>query len=158
MNSVTIEGLPSLTRLLNADLNKAVGAATFAIAAEIQNRLAPYPAASEANRPRSWQSGGPNQWYERGYGPRWVRKDGSINGRKTSQTLNRRWSIQRGVRSATLWNKAGYSGFVHDANIQAAFHKRRGWRTDQDVINQVQGDGTVSNIVNQALTNVFNGG
>lgn len=149
--TVRLDSLADLTRVLSADLNAAAGNAAFAIATQLQNRIAPYPPSTQANSPRAWTSGGRNSWYERGFGTRWVRKDGSVMGRKTSQTLNRRWSVQRNGNSTVLSNGATYSPYVHRGGNapphQAGFHAVRGWQTEEQGMNGLVRDGVIDAIV-----------
>jgi hypothetical protein len=119
----------------------------------IEGRVRPYPPATYANQPRSWTSGGDNRWYERGYGPKWVRKDGSINGRKTSRFLGRQWTreisiypngvSQMGIRGpvaeAIMGNSAPYVNYVQGRK-QARFHAERGWVTLDDAVTQSDED------------------
>jgi len=102
---------------------------------DIKDDVAVYPPATEANQPRSFTSGGVNRWYERGYGSRWARKDGSIGGSPTSEELGRSWTTrveQQGMRGV-VGNKVSYGPFVQDEDDQAPFHKERGWGTIQEV-------------------------
>lgn len=150
--------LSNLTRALNADLKTAAGNAAFVIATQLQDKIAPYPPATQANSPRPWTSGGRNSWYERGYGTKWARKDGSIGGRKTSQTANRRWSIQRNGNSTVLANGATYSPYLHRANgtpHQAGFHATRGWQTDAQGIGALQKDGVINAVVANEVRKVL---
>ena len=108
----------------------------------IEGRVSEYPPASEANRPRSWHGSAYNlvtrkraslnTWYERGYGPKWIRKDGTVNGRKTSEFLGRSWShevrVEDDVVEGVIGNRASYTDYVHGRK-QADFHARRGWMT-----------------------------
>jgi hypothetical protein len=146
--TIRITGLKEVQRLLGADFDSALQSATKAIALQAESEIAPYPAATEANSP-----GNPTgKWYERGYGPRWRRKDGSIGGAKTSQMLGRRWGIRPMGRIGTLLgNTASYAPFVHGQEEQAAFHGRRGWRTDRGVIEKLLRNGTVRRIVVQSI-------
>jgi len=89
-----------------------------------------YPPATEANMPKAY----PGRWYERGYGTRWEDKDGNVMGRRTSQTLFKRWAtrkIDEGL-GVEIGNNAGYGPYVHDKPRQARFHGLRGWPTVQD--------------------------
>ena len=143
-------------RLLSVDFGAVLGNITFAVATQVQARLAPYPPATEANRPRTFASKARNGWYERGYGPRWARKDGSVGGRKTSELMNRNWHITRQGVNAELVNNASYSAFVHrDPTLgdphQAFFHGQRGWMTDVKVVTELVSDGTVDAIVSMAI-------
>ncbi len=120
----------------------------------IEGRVAEYSPESEANRPRSWSGSAYhvfsrkraslNTWYERGYGPKWVRKDGTVNGRKTSRFLGRQWSREVRVSPGLLiegvvGNSAPYAPHVHGEE-QASFHARRGWLTLDQGLEQSQGD------------------
>jgi hypothetical protein len=115
----------------------------------IEGRVAEYPPESEANRPRAWRGSAYslatqkrvslNTWYERGYGPKWVRKDGTVNGRKTSRFLGRHWTQEVHVRGGdlegTLGNSASYAPEVHGRE-QASFHAERGWVRLEDAVEQ----------------------
>lgn len=157
MSDFRIDGLTELSKILSADVDAAVGVATFLTAAELQNRLAPYPPSTSANQPKP---AGGGAWYERGYGPRWTRKDGSVGGRKSSETMNRRWGIRRAKTYTTLYNRASYSPFVHGhprfgQPSQAKIHAQHGWRTDGDVMDEMLSDGTVTGFVSDALDKVL---
>lgn len=118
----------------------------------VEARVAEYPEATEANRARSWQSSAYsistrrranlNAWYERGYGQKWVRKDGTVNGRATSRFLGRQSS--RAIKEPTSWshdvqarsgsiegvigNSAEYAPYVI-GDKQASYHAAHGWLT-----------------------------
>jgi len=96
----------------------------------VKGKIAKYPPSSEANAP----AGVGKSWYERGYGTRWLRRDGSIGGRKTSETLGRKWTsrTRNGGLTAVVGNNVSYGPFVQGSE-QADFHKRRGWKTTDDV-------------------------
>jgi hypothetical protein len=85
--SEPIRGMNKLLRKLNS-LRELRGAkrGLRAGAVHIKGKIAIYPNSSEANTP------GQRRWYERGWGAKWTRKDGSIGGRKSSETLGRRWT------------------------------------------------------------------
>lgn len=145
-----IEGLERLERKLEPRAyESAMEGALMAIAAEVQDKVAPYAPSTEANVP----SGPGSRWYERGYGPRWMLASGATVGRKTSETLGRRWSIHRasGRMKVVLSNIASYAAFVHSAEKQASFHKRRGWRTDRDAVNEVGRSSVVDRILHDAF-------
>ena len=102
-------------------------------AAKIYTFMRTYPPQSEANAPKAH-----GRWYKRGTGTMYARKDGGITVRRTSQMLNRRWSMRRTftntLAEVVIGNSASYVRFVHDARKQARFHGRRGWRTAQDAV------------------------
>ena len=97
----------------------------------VKGYMAQYPESSEANRPND-----KGRWYERGYGPKWIRADGTIRGRQTSETLRKRWTTasRKGGLAQVIGNNASYARPVQDAEQQAKFHGRRGWRTDADAV------------------------
>jgi len=111
----------------------------------IEGRVSVYPPATEANRPRPFVSGGgsDNRWYERGYGPRWARKDGTVGGRKTSRFLGRQWITQVNVVEegieGVMGNSTPYAEYVQGRE-QARFHARRGWLTLDDAVAQSEED------------------
>lgn len=130
MITVDVDLREVLRRINSPKVLAAAKAGLKAGAAHIEGKIKPYPAASEANSPAN------DRWYERGFGSRWKRKDGSIGGRKSSETLGRRWTIKAKNNGLTVMigNNASYAPFVHDKDKQAAFHQRRGWKTAQDVV------------------------
>ena len=140
-------------RRLRSDIEVPLASVRMAVAAEIQDRLAPYPPASEANDPSR------PRWYERGFGTRWR---GGRGGNKTSQMMNRQWDLRAISTTAVLRNMATYSAYVHHDPAdggphQAWFHGPRGWRTDKQVIAQVISDGTVQEITVIALEGYLQG-
>lgn len=144
--NIEIKGIEKVRAKLGDLQNRTYMMGAMAAAtSEVKDWIAEYPAASEANSPREFNGyyslashKALNRWYERGYGPRWVRKDGSIGGAKTSETLGRRWTTrvkERGMRGV-VGNNASYAPFVQDADRQATFHQKRGWRTVQDAVRE----------------------
>jgi hypothetical protein len=131
---IEVKGLDPIVRQLGADVAPALSAASMGIAAEVQDRIAPYPAPPTNSR------------YLRGYGMR--------GGKKTSETLGRRWSIQAGYAAVVLRNVASYARYVHDSKLQARIHQNR-WTTDVEATQQVERDGTVERIVGAALRKLF---
>ena len=133
---IRIEGLDRLQGKLAAlEPRRYMTAVMGVCLSDIKRDVAAYPPATEANQPRSFTSGGRNTWYERGYGSRWVRKNGSIGGRHTSELLGRSWTtrVEQGGMRGVVGNKVSYGPFVQDEGEQAPFHKARGWTTIQQV-------------------------
>jgi len=129
---ITIEGLPELLRRIDsvADM-KRVSHAMRGAALHIKGKIAWYPPESEANMPRT--IAGTNRtlsWYQRGYGTRYI----GGGGRKTSETLGRKWTIATRDRGLTqiIGNNVSYGPFVQGKR-QAWFHKKRGWKTTDQV-------------------------
>jgi hypothetical protein len=87
-------------------------------------KVSKYPPETSANKPNG-------HWYERGYGPRWR---GGTGGKRTSETLGRKWTVAR--QRMLTWlvgNNVSYGKWVQDEDYQTWFHKRRGWPTTQMV-------------------------
>lgn len=146
--TVRIEGLDKVQRMLGTNFAPVMQASTRAIAHQLQNEIAPYPASTIANSPANPKG----RWYERGYGPKWRVKSGAVHGKRSSQTLGRRWGIRSsGPTGHILGNLATYSGVVHAAEIQAAFHGARGWVTDETAIMRVVRSGAIQRIMGQAI-------
>lgn len=138
--TIRIEGLDRVLKKINTlEELKPIKDALKAGAVHVKGKIAKYPPASEANRRgRSVFYGGSisYRWYQRGYGPMWIRRrDGSIAGKKTSETLGRRWTTASRNRGLTwiVGNNVSYGPFVQDKDRQAAFHKVRGWKTTEEV-------------------------
>lgn len=141
----------------NVRLTQALVGAALGIGLETHNQVAPYPAATAANAPRGWTSGGDNSWYERGFGTRYAVKSGAVRGRQTSQTLGRRWTVQPSQRGAVVRNAASYAGFVQSAAHQTAAMKRIGWTTDKQAVERVLASGVIPKLVGRALAAAFRG-
>ena len=132
MPTIQIRGLDRITKKLNnLQELKAVRTALKAAALHVKGKVAQYPEESEANRPRK---GG---WYERGYGRKWYG-----GGKKTSETLGRKWTTAErdGGLTQVIGNNVSYGPFVQgpdkDKDHRAWFHKKRGWKTTQEVAEQ----------------------
>jgi hypothetical protein len=131
--SEPIRGMSKLLRKLNS-LRELRGAkrGLRAGAVHIKGKIAIYANSSEANTPNQ------RRWYERGYGPKWLRKDGSMGSRKTSETLGRKWTTESRNNGLTqvVGNNVSYAPYVQSEENQAGFHKARGWKTDVQVIDE----------------------
>ncbi len=132
--TIQIEGLDAVVNKINTiEQFQGLETAMLAVGTHVKGKIDKYPQSTEANEPRSFVSGGKNSWYERGYGPRWARKDGSVGGRKTSKDMGRQWGVKASHAQVIIGNNVAYAPFVHDEDEQASFHKRRGWKTIQQV-------------------------
>ena len=136
MATETIKGMNKLLRKLDT-VAKLKGAkrGLKAGAVHVRGKISKYPPSTTANSP-----GNPTgRWYERSYGPRWLRKrKGGIGGRKTSERLDTKWSTKSLNSGLTqvIGNNASYAEFVHDAEEQAKIHGQRGWLTDKEVLDR----------------------
>lgn len=109
---------------------KRVSTGLRAAALHVKGKIAKYPPKTIANSPSEMR------WYERNYGPRWRRKDGSIGGRKTSESLGKKWTdtTENSGLTVIVGNNVSYAPYVQDEEKQASFHKARGWKTAQGVV------------------------
>ena len=131
---ITIPGLDDLLKEFK-DLSKLPGiqAAFKAGAMHFQGHLNRFPRSSIANSPDNPTG----RWYERNYGPRWKRRDGSTGGRKTSQMLSKSWIIdERSPLDMRIGTNVTYAPYVQSAELQAKIHGQRGWQTDQQVLDR----------------------
>lgn len=146
MDSVRTEGLDELTQQLAGDLKAAQRATSVGLAEVAKGRIRIYPPQPAPKNPR--------QRYRRGTGTEYRRADGSTSVRKTSETLGRRWAVQRTGQGAELENRASYSAYVHhrgDTPHQTAQHAETGWQTDEGVIEAMQADGTIDETATAAV-------
>lgn len=134
--TIEIEGLERLQgKLRRVESGQYLRAVLQAAAIDIKGYMAWYPPASEANDPQR------SRWYERGYGPRWRRRDGQIGGYKTSEMLDKKWAAARpridtkGL-TARVGVRVSYAPYVQSAERQAWFHTVRGWRTDEQAVRE----------------------
>jgi hypothetical protein len=130
----TIKGMDKLVRKLDT-VAKLKGAkrGLKAGAVHVMGKIKQYPPQTLANSPNNPTG----RWYERSYGPRWLRKrDGTVGGRKTSERLDTKWTTasRAGGLQQVIGNNASYAPYVHSAEKQAGFHGDRGWLTDEQVL------------------------
>ena len=153
MYVIEIKGLERIRGALRQDITPDLGPLTVGLAEEARGIIQEYPPATEANRARlTWQSGGPNTWYQRGYGSWWIRKDGTVGSAKTSEDLGSRWFVEPvGTDAARAVNRATYAPYVHDDEDQTEFHGARDWPTDKSTIEQMQRSGVIERMVRDTV-------
>jgi hypothetical protein len=156
--TVKVHVPPDLKRALGADMRKAVKRASLELGNELERTMSDYPPESEANKARGFGSTfgiatrkAQNRWYQRGYGPRWARKDGSIGGRPTSEQLGQRWAVVSKRWGAIVGSPVAYSPVVQHHKEQAKFHKARGWVTDKMAVEKLVSSGKVDRAVKAAV-------
>jgi len=134
-----IEGFDELDQALHDAPDIALPFAETAVNISLQAIYAnsePYPDETIANSPQN-PSG---RWYERNYGPRWIRKSGVIGGSPTSQQLQLRWKLTEAQPSTdgvegTLEDTATYSAFVKGTRgVQSRVMAKIGWTSIEDDI------------------------
>jgi hypothetical protein len=130
-------------KLLATNLQPAIEAGAQGIAAAVQNVLAPYPKAAPRRAGKSY--------YVRGKGLF------SANGTllKSSEMLNRRWSIRKVQLGARLRNTASYAAEVHGRRKQRKLHARRGWMREDEAIKKVVSSGEAEAIMDKAIDAAF---
>ena len=133
-SSIELKGLDALVKRLGAIEAGTYRRAILVTGAQmLKSYIAKYADQTAANK-----AGGPgSRWYVRGSGPRWMRKDGSINGMQTSEALGRRWAVEVHDTEAIVGNNASYARFVQSDSEQATVHRRNQWRTDVEAIREV---------------------
>lgn len=132
MTTVQVRGLNELLRKLdNVQGLRAAVKALRASAVHIKGKVADYPTSTMANQPKTY----PGRWYERGFGPKWARKDGSVGGAKSSETLGRKWTTaaRNGGLTQVVGNNVSYGPYVQDRDEQNKALAGYGWKTIQDV-------------------------
>lgn len=104
----------------------------LAIGVEIKGQAKIYPPSTSANVPNPVKP-----WYERGYGVKWMRQDGSIGGAATSEQLDKRWT-SRTKPSGTgviIGNNASYARLVQGPEQLPQF-ARIGWKTTDQIMDE----------------------
>lgn len=134
MASIQIKGIDKL--LIKFDgIEPAIKRGVKASALHIKGRVAEYPQATAANAPKTYSSGGNNNWYVRGWGGKWALKGGGWHGRKSSENLGRKWTIvstNNGL-TAKIGNNVSYGKWVQSPEFQARALERIGWKTTEQV-------------------------
>ena len=132
-NNIKIEGLDKvLEKVKSLGELKHLVAAMKAGAAHIKGTVDKYPPAGV------WNSSSARNWYQRGYGPFWTLKDGTVHSKKTSEMLNRSWTVsqENGGLTQIVGSNVSYGPFVMDDAKQTWFHKAHGWKTIQTVVKE----------------------
>jgi hypothetical protein len=140
---IEIKGLEEVVKRLGTDLRPALKKAALAIGEQVRGKIAVYPTQPAPVNP--------DRWYQRGYGSKWRRKDGSVRGRATSEQLGQRWATRAKGWGAVVGNPASYAPVVQSEEKQAAIHKRTGWVTDVQVAEEVAKSGAVERMVRDAV-------
>lgn len=97
----------------------------------ISNKAKIYPPSPDKNKSPG------NTWYDRGYGSRWMRADGSIGGRQTSEDLGQSWTSKvTSPTSGVVSNDTSYGPWVQDPQKQSSRMNAIGWKTTDDIIEE----------------------
>ena len=128
MATIQIKGLDKL-QVKFAGIEPAIKAGIKASTVHIKGKVAKYPAATMANDPSQ------RQWYERGWGSKWHVRGGGWHGRKSSETLGKKWTVEftNNGMTARIGNDVSYGKWVQSPEYQARALKRIGWKTTEQV-------------------------
>ena len=101
------------------------------VARHVKGKVSKYPPATGAN------SSANQRWYERGWGSKWRRADGSIGGRQTSEDLGPSWTGKAETNTrAIIGNDTSYAKWVQGGDTQARALKAIGWKTTDTVVEE----------------------
>lgn len=114
------------------DIMPAFKSGMYAAGIYLKGVISEYPASSVANQSKPY----PGRWYQRGYGTRYIKKSGGMGGKKTSETLGKRWTVKKSNAgmTVTVGNNTSYGKWVQGHTKQTKFHNARGWLTTGDVV------------------------
>ena len=130
--AITIKGAKELEiKFRNMQRGNGAFAGLTEATIHVKRKLKRYPPATAAN------SSGNRRWYQRGYGPRWRRADGSVGGIRSSERLDTSWThrMSRSTMTGRAENNASYAEYVQGEQ-QSATHKRIGWKTGEMILRQ----------------------
>lgn len=101
---------------------------------ELTDRARAYPPAGPWNSAPGINGRG---WYQRQFGPRWLRRDGTTGGRNTSERLQKNWrtEISNDVYSASVYTPVSYAPFLYDPAQRASWAAAHGWATIDQIAN-----------------------
>lgn len=155
MISVKIDGIDDLVKKYGNGIKPAIKKGVAALAVEAESRIKPYAPATAGNSPKAYQPGRWNTWYQRGWGKKWVTAKGKIKGKRTSETLGRKWQHEpKGELGAVIKNTARYAGYVHGED-QTRVHKSHGWKSSKVIVEQIVKDGTVDKLISKYIAEVI---
>ncbi len=102
---------------------------------ELKDLAAAYPVAGRWNSAPGTK--GDNRWYQRGYGSRWLRKDGTFGGSNTSQRLQQSWNteVQRTDEfTASAFTDVTYAPYLLDEEKpRVNWAQSHGWQSLDEI-------------------------
>ena len=137
MSDIQIIGLEKIRKHFDA-IEPALKTAIKAATLHVKGKVAKYPPSSEANIPFQ------RRWYERGWGSKWMIKNGTWHGNKSSEMLGRKWTIEmrNNGMEGVIGNNVNYGpdvqGGADAPHPQTAPLKRIGWKTTDEVAEEEQ--------------------
>ena len=102
---------------------------------ELKDLAAAYPVAGRWNSAPGTK--GDNRWYQRGFGSRWLRKDGTFGGSNTSQRLQQSWNteVQRQDEfTASAFTDVTYAPYLLDEKKpRVNWAQSHGWQSLDEI-------------------------
>ena len=102
---------------------------------ELKDLAAAYPVAGRWNSAPGTK--GDNRWYQRGFGSRWLRKDGTFGGSNTSQRLQQSWNteVQRQDEfTASAFTDVTYAPYLLDEEKpRVNWAQSHGWQSLDEI-------------------------
>ena len=102
---------------------------------ELKDLAAAYPVAGRWNSAPGTK--GDNRWYQRGFGSRWLRKDGTFGGINTSQRLQQSWNteVQRQDEfTASAFTDVTYAPYLLDEEKpRVNWAQSHGWQSLDEI-------------------------
>lgn len=101
---------------------------------ELADRLRVYPPAGQWNAMPGTR--GDMRWYQRLFGPRYMRKNGSLGGKNTSQQLQRSWKVEvmsRDEFTASVFTEVTYAPYLYDPKKRVSWAAEHGWKTTDEI-------------------------
>jgi hypothetical protein len=101
---------------------------------ELKDRAAAYPPEGPWNQAPGAR--GNNIWYQRQWGTRWLKKDGSFGGKNTSEKFQKSWKTavqQEDTFTASAFTEVSYApGLLDPAQLQP-WAKTHGWQDVNEI-------------------------
>jgi hypothetical protein len=99
---------------------------------ELKDLASAYPVEGRWNKPPG--TNGDNRWYQRNFGARWKRKNGTLGGRNTSEKLQKNWGVE--VKSelvASAFTEVSYAPFLLDPDKRVSWAAVHGWQSTDEI-------------------------
>lgn len=101
---------------------------------ELKDLAAGYPVAGRWNSNPGTKGDG--RWYQRGFGSRWMRKDGTTGGKDTSQRLQKNWKTevqQQDEFTASAYTEVTYAPYLLDTDQRVNWAASHGWKSLDEI-------------------------
>jgi hypothetical protein len=120
----------------------------------IKGKVSKYPRSTAANT-KGTQAG--DHWYQRGWGSKWVRKDGTVGGNQSSEDHAQSWFTKSSNRGLTqkIGSDTTYGPYLQDPSKQTKVHNRIGWKTTDEIVDAEEQ--TVLNLFKKQVDKVLIG-